>query len=410
MSATDHPNASGVYLTYTHTCDSTIDASVTGLSYDLYIDTGVLAALGTVPIGLLCKGYTGDRLSFNSLDGQRAASALGACLIYGGRGNNGATGAKDANARATYDIKDCVEDARRRHPTALSPTLCMAYGAYSGGGGDACAMLLKLPGFLAATALYFPLVDYASWYTYNVVQSVALLDADIGGSPAAYPDRYTARHFGRWLPFALASVRRLVWSAWDTGDPVLDPATQQAFVDDCAALGVTIPYTKSTDGTIEHGYPQAVPGLIAHEIVYAATMRAATANTMPTTGSLPMVGWIEWDSLSVWCGSSTDPRANDGGDRVGIISFDTTAHVYRVSPLTGPMYVDLRDGGESVRFLCVRTCIVDAVARTVTEIDAAPTGPLLAATAPLLSGAAPLLGPAPAIEEPRDLRTRTRLQ
>jgi hypothetical protein len=93
-----------------------------------------------------------------------------------------------------------------------------------------------------------------------------------------------------------------------------------------------------------------------------------------------------------------------------VFAYDTVTRVHRVTPTLGPMYVDLRDGADTVRFLCSRTCVVDVAAGTVTEIDDEPAAPLLTGVAPLLSGSAPMLGVAPANVEPADIRTRTEIE
>jgi hypothetical protein len=407
------PHTSGTFFTASHTCDSTIDDAVNGLYYIVCYDLGVAAALpGAVPGGLFLHGYTGDALSFNAADYERGAAGGFFMVIPGGRGNNSATGSRDANARSPQDIKDVVEDARARYPGVLSPDVCLSVGAYSGGGGDAAALGVKLPGFICGFALFFPLLDYLDWYSYQPGQAPALLDVDIG-DPADDVLPYHARFLGGALPRTLRAFdgdAPPVWIFWDSGDAVLDPQTMRDFVALCGAEGVTVTADESDDGTYEHGASYSAAGLVAAQDVYFPAMRAAVPVELPAAGSVPILGWVAFGDLSVWCGSSSDPRANDGGDRAGVFAYDTVTRIHRITPTLGPMYVDLRDGADTVRFPCSRTCIVDVVAGTVTEIDDEPAAPLLAGAAPLLSGTAPLLGVAPANVEPADIRTRTEIE
>lgn len=373
------PNATGVYTDTSLTYAASIDA-VTGLYTRVTYDNGCAAA-GVLPILVLMHGYTGDANSFTPTDRQRYASYGFIVITPGLRAKNSATGTTDANGRETMDIADAVAAVRAAYPAVASPTVATIAG-YSGGGANAIHCMVKLPELFAHVALFFPVWDYGlystGWYTYQPAQAPALLDVDIG-----VPSTHEAEYRTRYSPDALALMMvnagtscPYVYLFNDSGDAVLNPATHTAAIASLVAAGVSTthyqwhPTTVGDTWRAKHGYPLDNAEIIQGEYYYARRLRDAAAWTMPTSGSVQVLGWIKFGTTEIWLGDASSPRTTGGKNRTARLVYNTSAGTYRLTPELGVTHCYVKQGASVAHaFSSSRTVIVAPSSGTVSQIN-----------------------------------------
>ncbi len=388
---TPSPDASGLYFEATITYDSSIDPAVTGLTAYVTWDLGVAAAHpGAVPVMPLVHGYTGNRDSIGDVD-RKLYAALGVLVVTVGlRGNNGAGGARDAGGREDYDIEDAVAAVRATYPLVASQTVAVATG-YSGGGGNVAQSVVRFPDRYSVAVLFFPVWSYANWYDYQPDQAPDLLDADLGGSPAAFPALYAARESADALAILMVnmgSASPFVELFYDLQDIVLDPETHIAFVAGLVSRGVSTDHYRRVQTDIGdsprayHDYPASQTDLRTFLDYFGPRIRAATAVTMPAQGTIEILGWVEWGPWSIWLSSAADARATGGLDRTASLVYDTTAGTCTITPRLGTTHIYVRHGADSIEFTASDTVEVNVAAGTVDRIASDMPAPPVAMSAP----------------------------
>lgn len=374
------PAATGVYVEGSGTYTSTIDSGVTGLYIKWCYDAGCAAAApAALPPVLMFHGYVGDADSLQQSDLERWSARGFLAGSIGMRGRNGATGARDASARECYDARDAVAYLRSTLPLVAHPTHAAAVG-WSGGGGNVLAMRIRHPDLFTVSADFFGIASYAGWYTFGAaLGSVALLDADVGGSPVALPDAYAARDARTAIARALASTP-LGWLhvLHDTGDTAVSVADSQAVAAALAAAGLaTYTYTETTGASPTralHGHPVDHAQLVTLERIFARRMRDTATATLAASGTLDLHGYVvsATRDFEVWLGGTAGPRTNGTGgrDRVALLAYDATAGRYVITCGPGVNYAYLRAGSFTAPSILFdgRTIEVDAVAGTAEEI------------------------------------------
>lgn len=375
------PAATGVYVEGSGTYASSIDSAVTGLYVKWAYDVGcATAAPAALPIVVMIHGYVGDADSLQQSDLRRWAARGFLAASVGMRGRNGAAGARDASARECYDAgPDLLAYLRSTLPLVAHPTHAGDAG-WSGGGGSVLALRVRHPDLFTVSADFFGIASYSNWYTFGAaLGSVALLDADVGGSPAVLPDAYAARDARTAIARAIAATP-LGWLhvLHDTGDTSVSVSDSQAVAAALAAAGLSqYTYTETTGASPTralHGHPVDHAELVTLERIFARRMRDTATATLAASGTLDLHGYVvsATQNFEVWLGGTASPRTNGigGRDRVALLAYDATAGTYTITCGPGVNYAYVRAGSfvaPSIPF-DGRTIVVDAVAGTVEEI------------------------------------------
>src|SRR5688572_22528395 len=159
------------------------------------------------------------------------------------RGRGGSGGTPDASGREIDDIVAAVEHVKQFYANWVDPSQVHIVG-YSGGGGNALAAAAKFPDYFNSVTSFFGIRDYGhnsetGWYQASADEvQRALLEAWIGGSPEAVPDRYHARYsLG-----AIMNYRGHLWLFHDQSD-INVPATQSLLVADVLSSAEASNYT-----------------------------------------------------------------------------------------------------------------------------------------------------------------------
>lgn len=357
-------SASGVYTSATITYPSSIDVAITNLSAKTCYDNGCAAANpATLPILVIMHGYANDYTSFITSDMQRFASYGFFVIAVGLRGNNGASGTRDASAREIYDILDALTYVRANSSSVVSPTKAAIVG-YSGGGGNAMACMVKCPDYFNATVAFFALSDYGyvpvtGWYDYGQISlsptSKSYLDTEVGVRTSA-GDPYLARFATPAIPKILA-LGGFLEMFHDTADTAVNVecSRQVERVILAAGLGATkYKYHESTVGDTTrwlHGHPQDhLTQMTAAEWMFGRRLRETAVWSMPAKGTIQVNGWFKsrGQNFEIWLGSSPNPQTNgsSGRTKVATVEYDIPAGTFKITPITqtGTMYVQIRIG------------------------------------------------------------------
>lgn len=323
--------------------DSSIDGAVTGLPYRYCYLDGVTDA----PVAIIMHGFGGDYTAIsNSILASIAQYNLFAVAV-GMRGRSGRSGTPDCSGREIHDIYDALAAVRAAFPAIISATDAALVG-YSGGGGNALAGACKFPDAWLAVVDNFGMSDYGRDATYGWYNQAGgagyqgTMQAWIGGTPAAVPDAYYARD---------ATVGSINYSAGklfiyhDDADTAVDVNQSQRIDAVLSGAGRTnYAYAETGAGDMPrwfHGYPEFGTELAQSIPAWAAHVRDRTtpAWTIPTSGTITVIGYIVTKRFSIWLGT--------GVSEVASVVYDTAADSYTVTPLTGSVDVAITQGAKS---------------------------------------------------------------
>lgn len=296
-----------------------------------------------LPIVLLVHGWSGNADDFGNATLQRIAARKLFVASVGMRGRNGASGQADASGREIHDIYDALTWIRATFPQ-VSREYASVVG-YSGGGGNALAAACKFPDAWCQVVSHFGMSDYGynnpdGWY-YNGGNYAAEIANVMGGTPAQIPNNYRARN-------AVEAITNYsgghLYLFHDSGDGSVPVVHSQRIASAMSSAGMSN-YAANLSGPADsirwlHGYPTSSP-LWRSEDTWArdAAGKVHPAWTIPTSGTVRVIGYIVTKRFSIWLGN--------GQSHVASVVYNTSSRQYTVTPLTGTVVVTITQGGQS---------------------------------------------------------------
>lgn len=292
---------------------------------NLYSTYSYPVGKSNLPIVVAMHGYGGA--SFDPAAVLNRMARYNAFVISPGmRGRNGASGSQDSSGREIYDIYDAIEYVKITYPTIINPNnICIT--GYSGGGGNALAFACKFPDYANVIVSHFGMSDYGylpCHYDGNVTW--------MGGTYAEVPNNYRAR-------CAKEAIGNFsgghLYFFHDTEDATLPVCNSIQAAATMAAAGLTNYSESYTDASDDprwiHGNPavgdSGEPCIQSEPIWLQAVVDGMyPAWTIPTSGTLTVIGYIKTKRFTIWLNSGIDAEAT--------VSYDTTTHQYTVTPLT----------------------------------------------------------------------------
>jgi pimeloyl-ACP methyl ester carboxylesterase len=277
---TYHPSRSGSLVSGAPTYTSSIDSSITGLTYSFVYDAGVAAAAAATGVKMaLCiglHGYNGASSNISDAERQETVDVGLISVTPLLRGHSGGAGVSDDSVRELYDILDVIAHFVANHPTICDGTRVIVYG-YSGGGANAIALAAKYPGRFIAFISMFGFGDYGV-SSLSSLWAVGLayrptVEARIG-LRGSFPSEaqllpYRARNpltnLGQSM-LLQSAVLYLLWHVSDTiGALQADvvealeaakvPTSRWAYEADAATVDATVTVANSTFTSVGHGLP-----------------------------------------------------------------------------------------------------------------------------------------------------------
>ena len=199
---------------------------------------------------------------------------------------------------------------KKKYSTIADPEQVYIVG-YSGGGGNALSFASKFPYEAAGVVDCFGIADYESWY--NSWASAAQqdsLDAWIGGSPAAYPYRYTAR---KSTTAIAENFPGFLWAFHDTLDSSVPVSQTNAVKAAMDAAGKSSNYyidiTDSGDSPRWlHALPNTGQSIIQAESVFMPEIKAKTnrKKIQPKSDTIEVAGYVKTDFFELRFGEMND--------------------------------------------------------------------------------------------------------
>jgi pimeloyl-ACP methyl ester carboxylesterase len=296
---------------------------------NLYSRVVYYAGRTNQPIVCLIHGYGGvGAADFALIDLKRIAINGVFVVAPGMRGWDGADGAKDASGRETYDLYDCIEYVKAHYPGVVNQNNIAVVG-YSGGGADALGFACKFPDYASVVVDHFGISDYGvdgtnGWWQKGDAARKAVLEAEIGDTPAAVPNNYRSRY----APDGIINFTGgHLFIIHDPTDTIVE---QHQSIDITNAMdGSSLTnYTANYSTDWDHGYPTDAGTLKNSEYLWIPSVLAGTypAWTIPASGTIKVLGYIKTKRFTIWLDSGQTSSAT--------VVYDTAAHTYTVTPIT----------------------------------------------------------------------------
>lgn len=313
-------------------------APITNL-YAKYHYTGT-----SLPIVIVMHGWSQGAVDFADATLERMADYGAFVAAVGMRGRDGADGLADASAREIYDIYDAIAYIKTNYSDIVDPAHVCVCG-YSGGGGNALAFACKFPDAAQYIVSHFGISDYGydavdGWYnTTGNATYQAQMETRIGGDPAAVPNAYRARNAVEAIANYTGGHLWLFHDQDDSVVPIVNSQNIATAMDAASLTNYTANYTSSADATRWlHNLPNAGQPIIQTEPIWlqAVADKTHAAWTVPTSGTVTVLGYIVTKRFTIWLGTGTD--------EVATVAYDTATGQYTVTPLTGSMDVSITQG------------------------------------------------------------------
>lgn len=303
---------------------------------------------GQVPIVVMMHGWDGDATSITDATMERIADYGLFVISPGMRGRNSADGARDASALEIYDIYDVVEYVRSNYSAYASQTKAAIVG-YSGGGGNALAAACKFPDYWNVAVSHFGMSDYGrdgtdGWY-YNCSggsggATAAAIASSVGDTPANLPNNYYARDATAAIANYSDGYLYLYHDDQDGSVPYVHSTRIKNTMDGAGLTNYSYNITTTTDDPRwTHGYPEDNADLLEAEPTWAAKILSQAAWTVPTSGTITVIGYIKTKRFEITIGGRDDHAAT--------VVYDTTTDSYTVTPLTGEQTVTITQGAKT---------------------------------------------------------------
>lgn len=299
-----------------------------------------------LPIVVMLHGFSGGAEGIGQATCQRVATRGTFVVAPGMRGRNSALGDADCSGLEIDDIYEVIQYVRATYADYVDVNN-VAIAGYSGGGGNAFAFAAKYPDAANVIAVHFGMSDYGygtntGWYQDNGSTSHrATIEAWVGGTPAEVPNNYRARNALEAIPYNFTGGHLYLF--WDSGETTVPVHHADDVATGMTGRGLTN-YTKnyttaqSTNRWL-HAHPNADQPVRFTEDVWAAAAVAKThpAWTIPTSGEVRVIGYIETKRFAI--------MLNTGLDAVAHVVYNTAANTYTVTPLTGVCDVYINQAG-----------------------------------------------------------------
>ena len=308
-----------------------------------------------LPVVMLLPGISQQATDFEQVTLERiAAYGVFACSVSM-RHRNYSGGTQDCSARETYDIYDILAYIRANFASVVDADYA-AIAGYSGGGGNALNAACKFPDTWAVVVSCFGISDYGvdaidGWYDNGALAGdQTLMDAWIGGNPAAVPDAYRARNAAEGIASNYtAGHLYLFHDDQDARVPVVNSENVGAAMLAAGLANYTESYTTLIDNPRWlHNLPNGAQPIIQTEPVWAAAVAAKTHAvwTVPANTTHRVIGYIKTKRYECWLGTTTKAGAGGGLDEVADVLYGVIPNEYTVTPLTGAcdVYIEQADG------------------------------------------------------------------
>lgn len=330
------------------TYSSSIDP-ITNLSGLIYYD----AAVTNRPVLVAMHGYSGDATSFDASIFTNFVGNGWFVVVPDMRGRRSAAGNPDDCGREIMDIFDALAYVRSTRPVSQRYAVMMGV---SGGGADALGAACKLTDAFWAYISYFGISDwgtdpvngYYEWLYPSGDPKLALQRLHIGGDstlgdPAHFPDNWRSRDategigvnmYGGWV------------YAYENNADALVNATNTGRIKVAMDMAGRTNYTvRMSDTLYVHSYPAAPMDSQADWI--ADTNKSWT---MPTSGAVRVLGWIQTKAWSIWLGGGTNQVAD--------VTYDLSANRFSIAPVTASVDPVISHGGCTVRAHLTNTAVL----------------------------------------------------
>jgi pimeloyl-ACP methyl ester carboxylesterase len=281
----------------------------------------------SLPILLIIHGWDSQTIDDDVVDRMTQQGLFVAAV--GMRGRGGADGARDASGREIYDILDAVNYIKANYATRISDKINI--WGISGGGGTAMACACKLPDTFSTCISYFGISDYGYNATYGWHQENYLyrtgIEASVGGTPTAVPNNYHSRYAIEGIINYTGGHITLVG---DTEDGTVPHNQSTRLKDAMVAAGLsnyTELYSTTTDD-VRYLHTMSNNGVAARqaEATWIPLAKNTAAWTIPTSGTINVMGFIATKRFTIWLGTGVMAAAS--------CVYDTVAGTYTFNALT----------------------------------------------------------------------------
>lgn len=343
----DGLGATGIYVEDEFVYDSTIDTAQVDLPGKYCYDAGIAAVAGTLPVMVLLHSYSGGLPEMNDALCREFARKgfLVVAFQMRGRIDGFPDGSADDSVRELYDIYDGLVHVQGLFPVLMGDRW-NAHG-WSGGGGNAFALAAKFPDFFTVYTSVSGISDYgydtSSGWWYQTQSHRAQLLTEAGSRITTGGDKnYRSRNAVEAIPFQLAGGGYL-YMFHDSADGDVPSVHDDRVYAGMVAKGLT----NVTQYLSHPGDPiRWLHGFIYPEQRWRIMRRALgmVSWIIPTEGEVRVIGYIKTKRFEIWLGSGDNPRTTFPGGGIGHVAhveYDTISRVYRVTPLTGTMHVQI---------------------------------------------------------------------
>ena len=254
------------------------------------------------------------------------------CIYPEMRGRNGASGAPDGGGREVQDIIDAIDHVLSNYPSETDASQIYIVG-YSGGGGNAQSASVRFPDRFNAVVSFFGMADYGYsrnlgwWYT-NPTYRVSL-EEWIGATPLLDNNAYRSRA-------SLLARRNYtnghLYIYHDYDDTAVPVINAERIVNALNGLGYDNFTASLTDASMPvrwfHESPTVGESVILAERDFLPLFSAKSydAWTVPASGTLITIGWIDTSRFALW--------VEDGTDTYAEVTYNTTSRVFTIKPTT----------------------------------------------------------------------------
>ena len=298
-----------------------------------------------LPVVLIMHGWTGDVTSIKYLTSERIAKLGVFVLVCGMRGRNSATGANDASAREIHDLYDAVQYVKINYASIIDADKIAIVG-YSGGGGNTLAAVSKFPDLFNVGVSFFGMSDYGKdathgWYANNGGTYTASIVTAVGDTPATVPNNYFARDATVAIQNFSGGYLYLYHDEADVTVPYVHSTRIKTALDNASLSNYSYNVSTALDALRwTHGYPEDNAALITTEATWIAKIKAQSAWTIPTSGTVTVIGYIVTKRFTIWL--------NSGLDAAATVVYNTATDTYTVTPLTtGDVTVVITQGAKT---------------------------------------------------------------
>lgn len=321
----------------TFTTNSNIDAVTS-----LYGRVSYNPLISNQPIVVLMAGWDQSATDFDNAVYLRFRNYGCFVVGVGMRGRNGASGSRDASGRELYDIYDVLSYVTSHFSNLVSQEKISIVG-YSGGGGNVLGMASKFPDLFSVMVNFFPISDYGYDATYGWYQQEpsrqAGLQSSIGDTPTNVPNEYKSRQH-KW---SASNTTGKLWFLHDELDSIVEYNHTTETISQLTSDGFTNYETSITNSgdavRWDHELPNTGSDVIQAEDLFKSDLLTLNKNTIPTSGTLKINGYLKCSLFTIWLGNGT--LAQDGKNRRATLTYNYDTNSYTLVPSIDSPETDL---------------------------------------------------------------------